>query len=67
MSPADNMAESASVEFANLLQEIQPIRFDWQETESVLIINNRRMLHGRESATDDPNRLLESILVHEKL
>lgn len=63
MFPADLWAKEAAAEFATRSAEANPIRFQWEDTTTILILDNRRMLHGRESAVRDPRRHLESVLV----
>ena len=64
MVPADMSAHKAAAEFCARSSAMSPTRFEWNETSTVLLLNNRRMLHGRECASHDPHRHLESVLVH---
>lgn len=64
MAPADMSAHEAAADFSARSSAACPARFEWNDTSTVLLLNNRRMLHGRECAYDDPHRHLESILVH---
>jgi len=64
MIPADTSARKAAAEFDDRSAAASPTRFEWHDTTTVLILNNRRMLHGRECASHDPKRHLESVLVY---
>ena len=64
MVPADMSAHRVAADFCAKSLAASPVRFEWNDTSTVLLLNNRRMLHGRECAYKDPHRHLESVLVH---
>lgn len=56
MQPGDQRAREAAQFLASL--EDQCEQHDWTESNQVLVIDNRQMLHARADATADPDRVL---------
>jgi alpha-ketoglutarate-dependent taurine dioxygenase len=56
MQPGDERAHQAADFLASLSQEIE--RHEWAESNQVLLIDNRQVLHARADATTEPERLL---------
>lgn len=57
MSPADGRARRV-MEFLEAAVTLA-IPFPWDTPNTVLALNNRRMLHAREDASGEPERLIE--------
>jgi len=67
MRPLTRGARDLAAILDTLLSEIAPIEVTWS-TDDLLVVDNYRCLHGRGSASSpDPDRVLERILVGEKL
>lgn len=64
MSPAEPMAAFAAESFLQSTVSADKIRHEYIDSTTTLVINNRRMLHGRESATNQQDRMIESVLIY---
>jgi len=64
MDPVDDSAYEAAKLLVEISLGVEPIRFSWNDNSTVLVVDNRRILHGREDASADPNRELESVLIY---
>lgn len=64
MVPADRAAHEASSKLTEMSTRLRPEQFVWSDTEAILVVDNCRMLHGRENAESDAARTLESVLVY---
>ncbi|GAA4983488.1 hypothetical protein GCM10023205_61690 [Yinghuangia aomiensis] len=59
MTPCDSRSRRTVDYFAGLAE--RAIEISWDEPEKFLLLDNRRVLHGRPAATEDPNRELQRV------
>jgi alpha-ketoglutarate-dependent taurine dioxygenase len=64
MTPCDGLAKRAASYFAQCEQEADII--EWDTPNKFVLIDNRRALHARSSAEDDPNRELSRLNLYVK-
>lgn len=66
MRPLDEKAKTAQVKLLAQIECAQVHRHTYDDISTVLIVDNYRMLHGREDSAQDPHRTIESVLVYSK-
>lgn len=59
MVPCDQRARQAVTYFSGL--EAEAVEHHWSEPDLVLAIDNKRVLHARSSAEDEPNRQIKRL------
>jgi alpha-ketoglutarate-dependent taurine dioxygenase len=70
MTPCDARARSAMQYFNSALEGDQsseytnPFEFKWDVPNKILILDNKKMLHARASAENDPARTLQRVSFH---
>lgn len=57
MHPQENLARQGKEFLVNKLKNKKPYRYVWESTEKILVIDNWRVLHSRESANYEKRRL----------
>jgi alpha-ketoglutarate-dependent taurine dioxygenase len=66
MVPVDQYSRDCAEEFGSFLAELasaQTVLIPWEQRDTVLIIDNWRMLHARPDASSHLSRRLERALV----
>jgi len=59
MSPCDERARNTAQYYAEAIESV--VEHHWDEPGTVLLINNRRVLHARAAAQDEPERELKRV------
>ena len=64
MTPMDRSAVRLTEEIHSVLTRIESFAHRYHDCESTLLIDNRRMLHGRESLDSGAERSIESVVIY---
>jgi hypothetical protein len=65
MWPLDPSARRATSKLHGLLDDVSPEKINWDVPGKLLILDNWRVLHGREAAYNAPDRILLRILIRQ--